>query len=224
MIAGILMSQENTSRGGYMIKSIGYSQDEMIKDILKLHCNGGDIICDPTYSRGNFYKKLSRPKYTFDIEPQDSLTIKADCRKLPLQDDEIQTLMFDPPFVISSGPSLKNDVQGQNIIHKRFSGFPSPKALWDFYKESLDEFYRILKSDGTLIFKCQDTVSSGKNYLSHVEIINYAQKIGFYTKDLFILAAKTRLLSGKIKKQQHCRKFHCYFIIFKKKKSKVIYS
>jgi len=40
-----------------IIKSINYDQHEIIKDILQLHNNGEDIECDPTYSKGNFYKK-----------------------------------------------------------------------------------------------------------------------------------------------------------------------
>jgi hypothetical protein len=61
-------------------------------------------------------------------------------------------------------------------------------------------------------------VSSGKQYLSHVEIINMAREIGFYAKDLFILEAKNRLIDPRIKKQQHARKFHSYFLVFEKKK------
>lgn len=40
-----------------------------------------------------------------------------------------------------------------------------------------------------------------------------AKKIGFYTVDEFILLAKNRLHSGKIKKQYHARKFHSKFYV-----------
>ena len=43
-----------------------------------------------------------------------------------------------------------------------------------------------------------------------------AEKAGFYTLDEFILLAKNRLHSGKIKKQEHARKFHSHFFVFKK--------
>lgn len=206
------------------ISSISYSQEEIIKNILSLHCDGKDIECDPTYSKGVFYKNITRPRYTYDLVPQDGLTIQSDCRNLSLSDSSINILMFDPPFVIGSGPSLLNNDDSQSIIQKRFSGFKSGEELWKFYRESLDEFYRILCIGGTLIFKCQDVVGCGKQWLSHIEIINYAYKLGFYPKDIFILNAKSRILSGKIKKQQHARKFHSYFLVFKKEKSKVKYS
>lgn len=206
-----------------MIKSVSYSQEEIIKDIINLHLNGKDIECDPTYSKGNFYKNINKPVRRFDLVPQGDWVLQADCRNLPLQSQSTTSIMFDPPFVISKGPSLQQNVKGTNIISSRFSSFESPKKLWDFYEESLREFHRILKDKGVLIFKCQDTVSGGKQYLSHIFIINKAIEIGFYPKDLFILGAKNRLNSGKIKKQQHARKFHSYFLVFIKEKSKVNY-
>lgn len=48
-----------------------------------------------------------------------------------------------------------------------------------------------------------------------------AIKYGFYPKDMFILLAKSRLNDGR--KQQHARKYHSYFWVFKKSKNKVNY-
>jgi tRNA G10 N-methylase Trm11 len=201
-----------------MIKSTSYSQEEIIKNILTLHCNGQDVDCDPTYSKGVFYRNINKPIHKFDLYPQTEDTIKADCRDLPLEDGDINVLMFDPPFVIGSGPSLTNDVKGQSMIQKRFGGFKSGKDLWNFYTESLSEFSRVIKTGGTLIFKCQDVVGSGKQWFSHIFIANMAGNFGFSLKDLFILNAKNRLISGKIKKQIHARKYHSYFLVFKKQK------
>lgn len=207
-----------------MIKSVSSSQDEIIKDIIELHLEGKPIECDPTYSKGNFYRSMPRPLLTYDINPQDKDTIKGDCRNLPIPNDFFKSVMFDPPFVVSKGPSLQIEKDGSNIISSRFSSFESPKKLWTFYEESMREFYRVLKDKGVLIFKCQDTVSGGRNFLSHIFIINKALEIGFYPKDLFVLVAKSRLQSGKIKKQQHARKFHSYFLVLTKEKSKVNYA
>lgn len=52
------------------VLSVGHNQYEIIQGILDLHCNGKSIDCDPTYSRGNFYKHgIEKPRYCFDLKP-----------------------------------------------------------------------------------------------------------------------------------------------------------
>lgn len=207
-----------------VIKSISYNQHDIINNIIKLHCPDG-IEVDTTYSKGVFYKKsaVPQPKYKFDKYPQTEDTIQLE-DKLPFDDNTIGSIMFDPPFVISKGPSMTAGIDGQNIISKRFSSYESPVELFKSYEEHLTEYYRVLKPGGVLIFKTQDTVSGGKNYFTHVWVMNKAYEIGFYPKDLSILLAKSRIISGKHKNQQHNRKFHSYFWVFTKEKSKVNYN
>ena len=208
-----------------LISSISYDQIEIIENILKLHTKDNTIDCDPTYSKGNFYKngKVKEPKYKFDINPQTEDTIKADARNLPLDDNSVNCIMFDPPFLATTGKSITaND--NNNFINKRFGVFPNEKELHQFYIDSMKEFYRILKDDGILIFKCQDKISSSKQYLSHVFIINEAIKIGYYPKDMFILLAKTRIVADwQVKNQKNARKFHSYFLVFQKCNKKIEY-
>ena len=208
-----------------MIKSISYDQSEIIKGILDLHVKNKKIDCDPTYSIGNFYKNtgIEEPAYKFDINPKVDEVKFGDSRNLPLENCSIDCMMFDPPFLATTGKSLTND-DDNNAINKRFGVYPSEKELHKFYIDSLNESYRILKDRGILIFKCQDKISSGKQYLSHVFIINEAIKIGFYPKDLFILLAKNRLVADwQVKNQKNARKFHSYFIVFEKNNKKIEY-
>lgn len=209
-----------------VIKSIGKNQHQIIRDIISLHVPSGSIDCDPTFSSGKFYLEkhgIQRPKYIFDIQPQFPYVEQADCKNLPLCNESINSLMFDPPFIISSGPSMDSDNEKQNMTHRRFSSFKNPKELFDTYEGAIKESYRVLRDNGVLIFKCQDTVSGGKQYFTHSWIMNKAYEIGFYPKDLFILEGKSRLISGKHANQKHARKFHSYFWVFTKEKSKVAY-
>lgn len=196
-----------------IIKSISYDQKEIIKNIINLYCpNGIDLDC--TYSKGAFYKNspYDEPIYKSDLNPQYEDVIRASATSLPFENGMLNSIMFDPPFIISG-----TDKPTTGIIRKRFGDYRTMKDLFEFYDSALKEFYRVLSKGGILIFKCQDTVSSGKQFLSHVNIINYAEKIGFYTKDLFILLAKSRLIGHNHKVQKHARKFHSYFIVFEKK-------
>lgn len=203
-----------------IISSIGYDEQEIIRNILKLHTNGV-IDCDPTYSKGNFYKKgLPKPKYIFDKFPQTEDTVQACSENLPLESESISTLMFDPPFVIG-GALYKDNKEGSSIISKRFANFKSFDELKSMYSLSMQEFYRVLRPRGAVIFKCQDVVVSGLNHFTHSWLLQEGVRIGFYPKDMFILLAKNRLLDGR--KQKHCRKFHCYYIVFTKERCRVNY-
>jgi tRNA G10 N-methylase Trm11 len=200
-----------------MVKSISYDQSEIIKWILELHVKSGKIDCDATYSKGNFYKNtgIEEPIYKFDIDPMEGVDF-GDSRDLPLDSNSIECMMFDPPFLATTGPSLKKD-DNSNKINKRFGVYSNEKELHQFYIDSLKESYRVLKKNGILIFKCQDKISSGKQYMSHVFIMNEAVKLGFYPKDLFILLAKNRLVADwQVKNQKNARKFHSYFWVFEK--------
>lgn len=205
-----------------IIKSTSYDQIEIIRNIITLYCPDG-IELDPTFSKGNFYKKIPKPKYCYDLRPQVDGVVQSDCRHLPHKNTSIKSIMFDPPFVGGKDRKGKGYVSG--IIRKRFGFYTNVQHnLWDMYHDALKEFYRILKPNGVLIFKCQDTVDSGKQCLSHIEIINYAYLLGFYPKDIFILLAKNRLIGRHHHKQKHCRKYHSYFLVFIKCQSPVKYS
>ncbi len=207
-----------------MIKSICDNEQQIISGILDLHCKT-EIELDPTYSKGNFYKGWSyTPRYKFDIKPQTPDTAQADAQSLPIGSNTINTMMFDPPFLATTGASLEKE-DSSNKINKRFGVFPNEKELHTFYINCLNEFHRILKPEGILIFKCQDKVSSGKQYFSHVFVMNEAVKAGFYPKDLFILQAKNRIVADWQKaNQKHARKFHSYFWVFVKSKKVIKYT
>lgn len=187
---------------------------------------GKKIDCDPTYSIGNFYKNnsIDEPKYKFDIAPKSDDVKYADSRNIPLANSSINCMILDPPFLATTGKSLQED-NDNNIINKRFGVYPSENELHQYYVESLKEAYRILSDDGILIFKCQDKISSGKQYMSHCFIYNEAIKIGFYPKDLFILLSKNRLVANwQLENQKNARKFHSYFWVFQKTNKKIRYN
>lgn len=204
-----------------LIKSISYSSDEIISNILKLHCKGG-ITLDPTYCRGGFYKKdIPEPSIKMDLLPIVDGVIKADVESLPLRNNSMETIMFDPPFLATSGQTGAED--DNNIIVKRFGLYPNEKELHSFYSRALQELYRVLQNKGILICRSQDKVSGGKQYFSHVFIMNEAVRIGYYVKDLFILLAKNRIVADWQRNQKHARKFHSYYIVLEKSKKKIEY-
>ncbi len=192
-----------------MIKSVSDSQLEIIKDIQSLYT--GNIQCDVTFSKGAFWKGLDEPSVKFDVcpHPKRPDVLQADCRNLPMGDNTLESMMYDPPFIVAHGKD--------SVIGNRFSSYKSMKELWNFYDDSLKEFSRVIKKNGHLIVKCQDIVSGGKNHLSHVFICNKAEQYGFENIDLFILTAKHRMKTHNTTVQKHARKYHSYFLVFQKK-------
>ncbi len=203
------VKQLNFIRNVDIIRSISYDNQEILEGIMELYCPDGFEL-DPTYSKGNFYKgRIPEPKYKFDLNPVAPGVVQANVEHLPIEDNSIKSIMFDPPFIVGMPRDGK-----PGIMRTRFSHYLRITDLWNMYRKALIEFYRILSTGAVLVFKCQDTVDSGKQRLSHVKIINMAKEIGFYTKDLFILCVSNRIISQN--RQFHARKFHSYFLVFVK--------
>jgi hypothetical protein len=209
------------------IRSISYSQEEIINNILALHAPHGVIDADVTYSKGVFYKSgvVRQPKLKFDLEPQTPDTIRANSGELPLTDNCLDCIMFDPPFVIAGKTYKTNTDDNSSKIAKRFSAYENFEQLKEHYYKSLVEFYRVLKNKGIVIFKCQNTISGGKQLLSHYFIISTAISLGFYPKDEFVLLSKAKMTSfgGRWAKQQHAMKYHSYFLVLKKDRRRINY-
>ena len=217
-----------------VIKSTSYNQHEILKNIQILHNNGKEYDCDMTYSCGNFYGEfeikdeegnarkicIKEPKYKFDVFPQfdDVVKINPD-DKLPLEDNSIESIVIDLPFVISphTAPSVVNGCnEKSNLIFKRFSSYYPVSEMFKSYTHWLEEAFRVLKKDGICVFKCQNTISGSVFYCTEEYSWMEAQRIGFYVLDRFTLLAKARLISGKVKNQQHARNFSSVFWVFKK--------
>ena len=193
------------------IQSISFSQEEILNSIIQLHAPAG-IELDATYGAGMFYKNIPEPKYKFDKEPKVEGVERCDCRSLPLASGSITSAMFDPPFIVTD-----HKESGHSQLHKRYSSFKTVTELREMYKSALKEYHRILKPGGILIVKCQDMTHGKKNYFIHNEVFNWCDQIGFMSLDLFILLAKNRFL-GRVETQRTARKFHSYFMVFKKRK------
>lgn len=223
-----------TAKG--VIKNINTDQHRILADIMILYCPQG-FESDPTYSKGNFYGKFSyvndfgekeeyeipQPKYKFDVYPLSDDVKKLEVMgKFPLQDNSISSMNIDLPFVISCGPSMGNGNKSSNMISNRFSAFYPVSDLIKTYYHFLKEAYRVLSDDGILVWKCQRTITGSKTLNSPEMSWMFAESLGFDCVDQFYLEGKNRIISGKIKEQQHSRSYVSVFYVFKKSKKKKI--
>ncbi len=204
--------------------------ENVFPHILDLHVPRGARIADVTWGRGVFWKNV--PKHQYEVLGTD-IAMGVDCRKLPYDPGSLDCVVLDPPYMegfyrkhdshkagsgshsglaqaYSNGDEVNSDTE--NTGTKKWHA-----AVTDMYFKASIEAYRVLKRKGVLIVKCQDEVSAGKQWLTHVEIINELEKMGFYSKDLFIVMRTNKPAVSRLIKQVHARKNHSYFLVFVKK-------
>ena len=194
-----------------LIKSTSYDQESILNSIIELYIPEGAFQVDPCYNRGVFYKsgRVLEPKYKFDINPIVYGVKKCDCRSLPFSDGKIDSIIFDPPFITYPGKKMTKKLS-------IFGSFKTGKDLHEMYKHSFKEFFRILKLNGILAVKCQDSTYGPDFHSTHIDdVILPCREIGFKEIDLFVLLSKQRI-ENRNGKQRRARKYHSYFIVFKK--------
>lgn len=216
------MALNNTT----IIKNISFDQKEILYNIMNLHNEGKPFEADMTASTLGFYKNkkndkynIPEPKILLDVFPQRDDIIKIEEYKpLPLEDNSIESMVCDLPFIVApkKSPSILNPNDGSNIIFNRFHSFYPASDMLAQYKFWIEEIYRVLKPNGICVFKTQSTISGGHNYHTSEWSFMCAVNCGFYVLDKFILNAKARLISGKVKNQKHARRYTSDFWVFKK--------
>ena len=189
--------------------SVFDNESDLIKALIKIHNENKDIELDATYFKGNFYKNgINSPKLKFDINPQFDNVVKGNAENLPLNNNSINCMMIDLPFMFGNRKSQQKYYSSNT--HGIYQSFDD---LYISYENVLKESYRILKKKGILFFKCQD-YTDNHTTITHCIVYLLATKIGFYAKDLAILhLPKNKIANNKLT-QKHLRKHHSYFWVF----------
>ncbi len=190
--------------------------------VLHLHVQTGSTVADVTYGKGIFWKNV--PKENYILKGTDIQT-GVDCRKLPYENGSIDCVVLDPPYMEGLYRRSGTEMAGSGT-YGAFRDFYSNgehtdevnkpkyhKAVLQMYFDAGKEAHRVLKDFGVFIVKCQDEVSANIQNLTHVELINEYSKVGFYTKDLFIVIRPNKPSMSRLLKQEHARKNHSYFLV-----------
>ena len=222
------------------------SNDVVFPRVLDIYVAPGARVADVTYGKGVFWKQVPRGRYKLFLSdlrrsglPQ-NVQGRVDCRRLPYENESLDAVVFDPPYMHTPGGTAHNghqnfeayyannaeqDPQVVAQIWTESEGRP-PKyheAVLDLYFRTAREAWRVLKNDGIFIVKCQDEVCTNRQRLTHLEITNEFEGQGFLTEDLFVVIARNRPGISRLKaKQYHARKNHSYFMVYRKVKRKAI--
>jgi hypothetical protein len=197
---------------------VGNNQD-LFPQVIELFVKPKSKVADVTYGKGVFWRNIEKDKYTL---LKSDLSTGIDCRKLPYENQSLDCVVLDPPYMHTPGGTAHRNHQNfetyyknnqtENTTDKKYHD-----AVLDLYFKAGDESYRVLRKKGVFIVKCQDEVCANKQRLTHVELINEYEKKGFITEDIFVLVRNGKPGVSRIKTQKHARKNHSYFLVFVKK-------
>lgn len=196
------------------------TNDEVFPCVLSLYVPAGSRVADVTYGKGVFWRNV--PEGHYDLLPTD-LTSGTDCRHLPYADASVDCVVFDPPYMHTPGGTAHVNHQNYESYYQN-NAASSParyhEAVLDLYFAGAKEAWRVLRPNGVYIVKCQDEVCANRQRLTHVELINELERIGFVAEDLFVVLRNGKPGVSRLLKQAHARKNHSYFLVFFKPKGK----
>jgi hypothetical protein len=198
------------------------TNERVFKDVVSLYVAAKSTVADVTYGKGVFWKDI--PKDRYKLLPTD-LKDGVDCRNLPYKNEEIDCVVFDPPYMHTPGGTAHVNHQNyesyyKNNVSPNGSGKKYHEAVLDLYFKAAQEAYRVLRNEGIYIVKCGDEVCANQQRLTHVEIVNELTQKGFIVEDLFVLLRNNRPGVSRVIRQVHARKNHSYFLVFRKSKNK----
>jgi hypothetical protein len=176
---------------------------DLLPYIFKLYVPKGSVVADVTYGRGAFWRNLNESDYQLK---KSDLKTGIDFRNLPYDDSSINALILDPPYM-HGGRTIKPSIN--KCYRNDNSGHESVVRL---YAGGILEAARVLKKGGLIIVKCQDEIESGKQRLTHIEIVHLLETSGFLIRDLFVLV-QTTVPTMREQYQKSARKNHSYAIV-----------
>jgi hypothetical protein len=188
---------------------------DVFPNILSLYLEPGSLVADITFGKGVFWTRVAAGVYRVLAT---DITSGIDCCSLPYRDASIDGVVFDPPYMRAPG---KNEHVRRHtfenyydFIEHEVAGPKYHEAVLDLYFKAADEAWRVLRTSGIYIVKCQDEVCSNRQRLTHVEIINELTARGFIAEDFFVVVSQNRPGVSRMLQQRHARKTHSYFIVF----------
>ena len=200
------------------------SNAEVFPQILKLYVPEGSTVADTTFGRGVFWKLVSLDLYTLW---KSDLQEGIDARALPYITGSVDAVVFDPPYMHTSSTERSRTYDAMAFENyyqlnrpEAVAGAPKyHEAVLALYLDAAREALRVLRPQGIYIVKCQDEVCTNRQRLTHVELVNAYEKMGFLVEDLFVVMRANKPGVSRIVKQVHSRKNCSYFVIVRAPRS-----
>ena len=201
--------------------SVGSTDSIAITNLIKIHspvtC---PVVLDCTYNLGKMWKGIDCQVIKTDIDSSFKIDFVSDFRKLPIQNDSINVIVFDPPHL----PVTSASINSSGLWKERFGNTNQNGMGRNGYNINgifdpfLIEAKRVLVKNGIILAKLIDIIHNHKYQWQHIDFIQKAEKLKLTACDMMIKVTKTggRLNSGRWKKIKHLRRCHAYWIVIRK--------
>lgn len=147
-----------------------------------------DLVLDPTYGRGTWWKRWAPPK----LIVSDLGFNGVDFRHLPWPDNTFDVVAYDPPYVATgtrSKSTLAKTANGDADYLDRYGLVHCPKTpegVLELVCEGLTEVARVVRPGGKVLFKCMNYVSGGRYRTAAYDALAHARLVGFRLADEFV--------------------------------------
>lgn len=185
------------------------SNADLMAAVAPLYLTGS--VLDVTYGEGKWWDRFTPDPFTFhDLHKVDGV----DFRHLPEADGSVNTVCFDPPYVLSGGPSSPA-MQGSEMQNAYGIGFQNGMSGWpallDLVTAGLTESCRV--ADRFVLVKCMEFVQATFRDMP-TEVINHAASLGWQLHDRIVHHTGTGPGGHNIFDVKRARRAHSYLIVF----------
>jgi len=129
-----------------VLRAYDDGNENVFPRVLDLYVKEGSTIADVIFGKGVFWRHISKEKYNLIAT---GIQGGVDCRNLPYDDESLDCVVLDPPYMHSPGGTA-------HTVHKPFenhcgnnasgnrTGGKYHEAVLEFYVEAAKEVHRIL--------------------------------------------------------------------------------
>ena len=201
---GAAIACPNATTG--VVSCLKGDNSDLLREVAKLWIKFEDRIVDVTYGNGTFWKQLP----DLVIEKYD-LETGTDCRDLPIENNSVDVLVFDPPYQPTHGSPSKSFGVG-NTYRLRVTQLQTINDVLSLYQDGIREAWRVIRPQGRILIKCQDMSYNHSLHLVHLDIIRAMVSVGFDLVDMFVLLNQSRM-PQTTKRQQRAHRSHSYLVV-----------
>ena len=176
---------------------------DLMRSVADLWIRPDDVVADVTYGRGVFWRNIpGMPTFRFDANFGD------DCRDLPLGDESVDVVVFDPPYRPTHGSTGMEKTGVGKAYRVGMESLNTINDILDLYRDGLIEAERILRPGGRVLVKCQDISYANRLHMVSMDVSRLMERAGLPMSDHFVLANSGQISSTKWQKQERARRRH----------------